>query len=171
MAWLKRLTILLAMGLPLLAAAHRYFFGMVEISVNDHTGNTEIIHQYALHDVQLAMTQKYQKDFRLDQPDAREKIHKWVNENFSVQDADGNNIDLSWVGMEADYQNIWIYQEVLGKQDPCGWQVRNRLLMNAFPPQVNNVDYAAPSYHGTVALTNQKDSATLTCYTGKQQKQ
>lgn len=147
-----------------LAVAHKYFFGLTEVSWNSRSNNLEVVHQYTLHDVQSALASEYGSDFRIDQPDAEQKLKRWVENNFHLINSKGNALTLNWVGFEADFQNIWFYQErSLTKPDFCGWQVQNALLMSAFSAQVNTVNFVQGEKTDGVTLSAQGSQKTLRC--------
>ena len=56
-------------------SAHRYFFGLTEISANKNTQAIEIIHQYTLHDVQQVLKKRLGKAL-----DWKKKVLKNISE-------------------------------------------------------------------------------------------
>ncbi|MDV6315863.1 DUF6702 family protein [Idiomarina sp. HP20-50] len=144
-------------------SAHRYFFGLTEISANENTGAVEIVHQYTLHDLQQALKKRFDKDFRLDQGNAEKKIRQWVNENFKLTSAQGKDITPNWVGFEADFQKIWIYQEVPKRDNLCEWEVSNTLLMDSFSAQVNTINVVDDYGNRSLILTIKNASDTINC--------
>ena len=144
-------------------SAHRYFFGLTEISTNKNTDAIEIVHQYTLHDVQQALKKRLGKAFRLEQEDAEKKIRNWVNEEFQLTDSQGEAVKPSWVGFEADYQKIWIYQEVPKRDNLCRWTLSNTLLMNNFSAQVNTINVVDDYGNRSLILTIENTSDTIKC--------
>jgi len=144
-------------------SAHRYFFGLTEISTNKNTQAIEVIHQYTLHDVQQALKKRQGKTFRLEQESAEKHIRNWVNENFQLVDPQGNKVVPNWVGFEADYQKIWVYQEMPKRDNLCQWQVSNRLLMNSFSAQVNTINVVDNYGNRSLILTIENTSGTIEC--------
>ncbi|RUO64815.1 DUF6702 family protein [Idiomarina ramblicola] len=144
-------------------SAHRYFFGLTEISFNKNTHAMEIVHQYTLHDVQQALKKRLGKEFRLEQNDAEKQIRNWVNEKFQLTNSQGEAVTPSWVGFEADYQKIWIYQEVPKRDNLCQWKLANTLLMNSFSAQVNTINVVDDYGNRSLILTIENTSDTIKC--------
>lgn len=145
-------------------AAHKYFFGLTDVSWNPHSGNIEVIHQYTLHDVELAIGRYFDEPFRIDQPDADQRVKEWINARFSMNDASGNPTKLNWVGVEADFQNLWIYQEKPhAKTDFCNWNITNRVMLSTYPAQVNTVNVKSDEITRGVTLNEQRDTQEINC--------
>lgn len=146
------------------AAAHKYFFGLTEVSYNQRTQHVEVIHQFTLHDVQRALKKRFGDDFRIDSAAADEKIQAWLENQFTLFDSNNEVANLEWVGFEADFQNIWLYQELPAKATNfCGWRVSNSLLMSEFAPQVNTVNFVTETHTNGVSLTRENHTKTLDC--------
>lgn len=156
-------TLALFLALIPSVSAHRYFFGLTEISSNQNTQAIEIVHQYTLHDVQQALKKRLGKEFRLEQNDTEKQIRDWVNEKFQLTDSQGEAVIPSWVGFEADYQKIWIYQEVPKRDNLCRWNLSNTLLMNSFSAQVNTINVVDDYGNRTLILTVENTSDTIKC--------
>jgi len=156
-------SILLLFALIPSVSAHRYFFGLTEITANENTGAVEIIHQYTLHDLQQALKKRLGRDFRLDQSDAEQQIRKWVNEEFKLTSPNGKQVTPNWVGFEADYQKIWIYQEIPKHDNLCEWEVLNTLLMDNFSAQVNTINIVDDYGNRSLILTVKNTSDIINC--------
>ena len=156
-------TLALLLALIPSVSAHRYFFGLTEISSNKNTNAVEIVHQYTLHDVQQALKKRLGKEFRLEQSDAEKQIQDWIHENFQLTNSRGEAVVPSWVGFEADYQKIWIYQEVPKRDNLCQWKLSNTLLMNSFSAQVNTINVVDNYGNRSLILTIENTSDTIKC--------
>jgi len=145
-------------------AAHKYFFGLTDVSWNAHTGNIEVVHQYTLHDVELAIGRFFNTPFRIDQPDAERKVKEWLNARFSMTTSDGEPIALDWVGLEADFQNLWLYQEKShSKTEFCNWEITNRVMLSTYPAQVNTVNVKVDDITRGITLNEQRDTKKINC--------
>lgn len=158
---LASLTLLFAL-IPSVSA-HRYFFGLIEVKSNPHTQAIEIVHQYTLHDVQYALKQRLGKTFRLDSNNAEAQIREWVESHVSLTNAQHDNVDPHWVGFEADYQKIWVYQEVQNRDNLCDWTFSNTLLMDSFSAQVNTINVIDDFGNRSLILTTDNTSDTISC--------
>lgn len=144
-------------------SAHRYFFGLTEISANKNTQAIEIVHQYTLHDVQQALKKHEGKAFRLEQEGAEKHIKDWINENFHLVSSQGDEVVPDWVGFEADYQKIWIYQEIPKRDNLCHWELSNTVLMDSFSAQVNTINVVDNYGNRSLILTIENTSDTIKC--------
>lgn len=157
-------TALLSLALLPQVAAHKYFFGLTEVSYNPRTQHVEAVHQYTLHDVQRALQKQYGDDFTLDNPNAEAQIMRWLENQFALFDSNDNKVKLNWVGFEADFQNIWLYQEVdIAPTDFCRWRVSNNILMREFAPQVNTVNFVTDNGTDGVTLTRENYTKAVNC--------
>lgn len=158
------LGVLLSTALLPMAAAHKYFFGLTEVSYNQRTQHIEVVHQYTLHDVQRALKKRFGDDFQLDAVDADEKISTWLENQFKLFNSNDQEVELNWVGFEADFQNIWLYQEYATEStDFCGWRVSNSVLMDSFAPQVNTVNFVTDKSTDGVSLTRENHLKAIKC--------
>ena len=154
---------LLGVVLTLPALAHRYFFGLTEVSSNLNTGAVEFVHQYTLHDVQHALSKLTGERFSLDKENAEAVLKRWVTDNFSVKNVDGKKVELTWVGFEADYQKIWVYQELPAQKNLCGWEVSNTLLFDTFSAQVNTINIVDEYGNRSLILTDENRTDIINC--------
>lgn len=146
-------------------SAHRYFFGLIEVKANSHTQSIEIVHQYTLHDVQYALKKSLGKSFRIDSDNAEAQIRQWVEDHVNLTNTQQENIEPHWVGFEADYQKIWVYQEVPNRDNLCRWTFSNTLLMGSFSAQVNTVNVIDNFGNRSLILTTENTSDTISCQT------
>jgi hypothetical protein len=150
-------------------SAHRYFFGLIEVKTNPHTQAVEIVHQYTLHDVQYALKKHFGDTFRLDNDNAESQIRQWVEKHVSLTNAQHNNVKPHWVGFEADYQKIWVYQEVQNRDNLCHWTFSNTLLMDSFSAQVNTVNVIDDFGNRSLILTTDNTSDAISCQTERKE--
>ncbi len=122
------------------AGAHRFHAGMTDISFNPRTGSTEIVHTYMAHDIEALLANLYQRQFDLSDPEDQEVLRKYVEQQFWMQAKDKSRLPLRWVGMTVDTQSVVIYQEA--EQTPLSRAavVRQGVLIDFLPDQVNTVN-------------------------------
>jgi hypothetical protein len=73
---LRRLRIVAATVLALAGTAshaHNFHMGIADISYNERTGSTEIVHTYTAHDLATLLTNLYGRQFDLAAPTARRR--------------------------------------------------------------------------------------------------
>jgi hypothetical protein len=122
------------------ASAHTFHAGMTDISFNARTGSTEVVHTYMAHDVEALLTNLYQRDFDLAQPDDQDVLRKYVEKQFWLGTKDKGRLPLRWIGMTIDAQNVMIYQEA--EQTPLSKAaaVHDEVMIDFLPDQVNTVN-------------------------------
>ena len=122
------------------AHAHRFHTGLTDISYNARTRSTEIVHTYMAHDIEALLMNLYQRQFDLGDPEDQEVLRKYVEQRFAIKGADGKPLNLRWIGMTIDAQSVVIYQEV--EQTPVSQAalIRQGVLIDFLPDQVNTVN-------------------------------
>src|SRR4051812_30205186 len=85
---------LLLAGASALAPAHRFHAGIADISYNDRTGSTEVVHTYMAHDVEALLANLYGRQFDLSDADDQAALRKYVEKLFWLADKDGRRIPL-----------------------------------------------------------------------------
>ncbi|MCX2794961.1 hypothetical protein OQJ62_08520 [Microbulbifer thermotolerans] len=129
--------LVISMAFSLHAQAHRYHFGLTELSVNKRTQMLEVSHRFFVADMQRALSLNADKDLK----DVPAQIEKYINARFQIRDEKGTALKPEWVGMEADVHNIWIYQEVpLADIQGNQLTVRQSMLMDIERDQVNTLN-------------------------------
>lgn len=127
-------------GACALAPAHRFHAGITDISFNEHTGSTEIVHTYMAHDVEALLTNLYQRQFDMSDPEDQAVFRKYVEKQFWLADKDKRRLPLNWVGMTADSQNVTVFQEVLKTPAAKVEIIHDEVLTDFLPDQLNTVN-------------------------------
>ena len=127
-------------GACALAPAHRFHAGITDISFNERSGSVEVVHTYMAHDVEALLTELYQRQFDLSDPDDQAVLRKYVEKQFWLADKDGRRLPLNWVGMTVDSESITIFQEV--PQTPAAKveSIHDAVLTDFLPDQMNTVN-------------------------------
>ncbi|MBZ2209253.1 hypothetical protein I4X03_018440 [Massilia sp. R798] len=138
------------------AHAHRYHAGITDMSFNARTGSTEIVHTYMLHDVEALLSNLYQRQFDLQDPEDEAILRKYLEQRFYLLAPDKTRLPLRWVGVTVDPQSVIIYQEAEGTPFDKIAAIHDEVLIDFLPGQVNTVNIAPG---GVVrSLTFQRDS-------------
>nr|WP_315393746.1 DUF6702 family protein [uncultured Duganella sp.] len=122
------------------AQAHNFHMGMADISYNDRTGNTEIVHTYTSHDVSTLLSNLYGQSFDLGQPESEAPLRRYVEKQFYLTGGDGQRLRVQWVGVKADADSVVILQEIAGTKLTPGTRIHNGLLIDFLPSQKNTVN-------------------------------
>jgi hypothetical protein len=138
------------------AQAHNYHMGLTDISFNPRTGSTEIVHTYTAHDVEALLMNLYQRNFDLGTEEDQSVFRRYIEKQFSIT-ADGKRLPIQWVGMEAKADSIVVYQEIEKTALPHGATLRDAVLSDFLPTQVNTVNVGGD----TLIFTAQKSEQPL----------
>jgi hypothetical protein len=152
----KSFVICILCGVTLSSVAHRYFFGLTELSVNPKTNNIEVIHQLTAHDIDNAIAEQQQILFSPEHPEYEKLIQNYVEAHFQLIDHQENEkhiIKLNWIGLETAKGNVYIYQETNFENFLSGIVVKNDLLVDTYPKQVNTVNYKVEENMGSLTFS------------------
>ena len=125
------------------AAAHNYHMGIADISYNERTGSTEIVHTYTAHDVATLLTRQAGRNVDLGQTASEPLLRRYAEQQFFVSAKDGKRLPLKWVGMKADADSVVIFQELPGTRLAKGARIHNAVLTDLIPTQKNTVNIQA----------------------------
>ena len=120
--------------------AHNFHMGMADISYNERTGSTEIVHTYTGHDLATLLTNLYGRQFDLGRADSEAPLRRYVEKQFTIADAEGKRLPLQWVGYKADADTVVIFQEIPATRLHKGSRIHNALLIDFLPSQRNTVN-------------------------------
>jgi hypothetical protein len=123
-----------------LAPAHNFHAGITDISYNERTGSTEVVHTYMAHDVEALLTNLYQRQFDLSDPDDQAVFRKYLEKQFWLADKDKRRLTLNWVGMTADAQSVMVYQEVVQTPSAKVEFIHDAVMTDFLPDQLNTVN-------------------------------
>jgi len=136
----KLLCIALLVATSTVAHAHRFHTSITDISYNARTKSTEVVHTYMAHDIEALLTNLYQRQFDLSDPEDQEVLRKYIEQRFAIKGADNKPLSLRWVGMTIDAQSVVVFQEA--EQTPLSQAavIRQGVLIDFLPDQVNTVN-------------------------------
>ncbi|WP_343729827.1 DUF6702 family protein [Duganella sp.] len=120
--------------------AHNFHMGIADISYNQRTGSTEIVHTYTAHDLATLLTNLYGRQFDLGRVDSEAPLRRYVEKQFTVADINGKRLPLQWVGVKVDADSVVIFQEIPATRLAKGSRIHNALLIDFLPSQKNTVN-------------------------------
>lgn len=148
----KRLFLLLLCGFALNAAAHRYFFSMTDLTVNNNNKSIEIIHQLSAHDIDNVIAQEQQIHFSIAHPNYENIIRKYIEEHFQLS-YNKQLLLINWIGLEINKGYVVIYQEVEDYESLIDLTITNTLLIEHYAKQVNTVNFRDRKIKGSLTFT------------------
>jgi len=160
----KILISIVLLGVATSVAAHTYFFGISEIDVNSETEHLEIVHQFTTHDIENAIAQQQQIHFSPAHPNYEKLIQQYFELNFTLT-RNKSPIKLNWLGIEFQRGQIFAYQESDNKNLLANLLVKNTILIDTYPKQMNTVNYQSltttPQLQGSLTFTHAQHRAQI----------
>jgi hypothetical protein len=147
----KRIFVLLLCGLAANALAHRYFFSITDLAINERSQSLEVIHQITAHDIDNAIAETKQIHFSVAHPNYENYIRQYVEANFQLHFA-GQPVTLNWIGFEVSKGKLFVYQEAAFAHPLPGLKITNSLLINRYPKQVNTVNFRDKTIKGSLTF-------------------
>ncbi len=136
----------LACFIAAVSVADRQPGSLSTIKTSPTTGNVEIIHRLHTHDAELGIiTALGDRGLTLDKLDGRAQLALYVERRFVVaelmDDDIGAPLAFELIGAELDGEFVLVYQEYEDEL-PARIAIRNEILRDVFPEQVNHVNIA-----------------------------
>lgn len=158
---LHRILALLCAAVCASAFAHRFHAGITDINYNERTGSTEVVHTYMAHDVEALLSELYQRQFDLSDPDDQAVLRKYVDKQFWLADKDGRRLPLDWVGVTVDTDSVVVFQEAV--RTPAGKveTIHDGMLSDFLPDQQNTVNLTANGSLRTFGFSSNRTELTV----------
>lgn len=137
-----KIRLLLAAALAafsLAVQAHQFHFGITDVSFNQKTGSTEIVHTYMTDDVEALLMNLYQRRFDLTTPEDEAVLRMYIEKQFWMQSADKRRLPIRWVGLTAGADNIVIYQEIENTPLSATALIHDEVLIDFIAEQSNTL--------------------------------
>lgn len=135
------------------ACAHRFHAGIVDVSYNERTGSTEVVHTYMAHDVEALLAELYQRRFDLSDPDDQAVLRNYLDKQFWLAARDGRRIPLNWVGVTVDTDSVVVFQEAPRTPVAQVETIHDAVLSDFLPDQQNTVNVTANGSLRTLGFT------------------
>lgn len=124
------------------APAHRAPGSLTSIEWNAQSGKTEIVHRLHSHDAELGVGEiAGSADLSVLSLEGRATIALYVEERFAIANG-SKRLPLDLVGAELVADHLLVYQEWPGRL-PDSIRVRDDILRDVFPAQINQVNIAS----------------------------
>jgi hypothetical protein len=132
--------------------AHQQKEAYITLLFNERTGNLEISHRFLLHDAEhgLALILEGAGDLTTDSV-TQERFATYVQQNFSLRNADAKPLELSTVGHEVAGKYFWIYQEAPTPKT-ANIKIKHSALHELWPSQTNHINVEKDGWVKSVRL-------------------
>lgn len=128
-------------AVPAAAAAHKFHTSFAEAEYNVNALSLEITLRTFPDDLELILGKRQGKSVRLDRKqEAEPLLIAYLQETFQLKDARGEVVKLSWVGMDAGVDSVWLYFEARLPDGLAGAQLKNQFLFDLYDDQINLVN-------------------------------
>ncbi len=134
------ITICFYVGLVASATGHTYFFGVSDLTANPKTNRLEIVHQFTSHDIENAIAEIKQIHFSAEHKDYDLFVQQYFEQQFSLMQ-NNKKVSLNWLGFEVNSGKIIAYQESQQQSFLPLLVVKNAILIDTYPKQVNTVNF------------------------------
>ena len=122
------------------AGAHNFHMGIADISYNAASGSTEVVHTYTGHDVEALLTNLYQRQFDLSNPEDEAVLRKYLEKRFALLGADKAPLAIKWIGLAAGPQSVVVYQEIENTPLSSATMIEDEVMIDFLPDQINTVN-------------------------------
>ena len=123
------------------ASAHKFHTSFAEADYNARERALQITLRTFPDDLEAILTRRTGRPVSLDDKKRAEALtFAYLQEVFELKDARGRAVKLSWVGMEAGVDNVWLYFEAKLPAGLSGAQLRDRWLADLYEDQINLVN-------------------------------
>ena len=129
------------------ASAHKFHTSFAEARYNAESGSLEVSLRTFPDDVAEVVRRRAGTRPKSAEKDRKkefeERVAAYVGETFLLKTAGGEAVKLTWVGMDAGADSVWLYFEARLPGGVEGAQLRNTFLADLFDDQVNLVTVRA----------------------------
>ena len=122
------------------AAAHKYYTSLAQVEYNDADKSVEVSLRVFADDLEAALTRRAGRSVTLDRTkDVDRLVLAYLRDTFEIKNRAGERKALRWVGMELRAGVAWLYFEAEMPEGLAGARLRDHVLFELFPRQVNTV--------------------------------
>ena len=144
---------------------HKFYVSLTELRYNAQSERFEVSMRIFPDDLDRALLERSgihtQLATELEHEKADSLLKTYLLEIFSLH-ADGIDTALSYLGKEPESDAIWCYLESGPVSAPQEISVRNELLTEIFPDQVNIVQVYTDTWNKGLLLNRNQSSGKLT---------
>lgn len=126
------------------ASAHKFYTSIARAEYNAETKSLEVSARIFADDLEAALTKRAKRPVSLDgTKEADALLLAYLRETFVVRDAGGGVRRVQLIGKELKVDVAWVYFEVSLPDGLKNLELRQQLLCEYFPEQINVVQLIA----------------------------
>ncbi len=141
---------------------HKFHASITELEVNPETGKIEVVMRLFTDDLESALGKRLGRTIVIDREDLSGEVLAYARDVFRIEDAKGQLLALSWVGMEVQVKNTFVYLELDQPAQLEGLTLVQRVFYELFNDQVNTVNHKHGARHGTLTFKSGDKAKALT---------
>jgi len=120
---------------------HPYYVSITTILVNEDEQAVQVTSKIFVNDLELGIQEAYGIDSlyiatRFEHEDADKWIGKYITDHLKIE-ADGEQVELSFLGKEHEYDVVWCYLEAQEVSGISTLKVENTMLIALYTDQMN----------------------------------
>ncbi len=143
------------------ALAHGFHASFSVLEFNPRTSSLEIIHRIFIQDLELALTDQTKTPFTLNESaEHQAKVRDYLAAAFQIT-ADGKVLKPDWVGFELKVDTMFVYQELKNASGLKNLSVKDNILTDSHPGQVNTVNITKDGRTQTLIFTTADDAQSV----------
>lgn len=129
--------LIVLLSLAAAAMGHGFHSSLTSIDYNRASGSLEMVTVLSADDLESALRKQCGRPVEIDRsPDAESLTFAYIRRMLEVKQA-GKPVPLRWVGMEVKTNFVYLYLEAKPPQGVEGLQIRDSVLQDLLPDQVN----------------------------------
>ncbi len=135
--------------------AHQFHVAYTDLSFNARTGSLEVVHTLHTDDVDALLSNLYQRQFDLTQPEDEAVLRKYVDKQFWIAGAGGKRLPLHWVGLTVGPETVVVYQEIENTPLAQAALIHHAVLSDFFADQTNTLNLNENGAVRTLSFTRE----------------
>jgi len=122
-------------------SAHKFYVSITQIEYNQKEGSAEIIIRIFADDLEVALSRRAGRSVKIGHTEDFDKLAlAYLRDTFELRNFKRQPAKFNWVGKEVQTDMVWLYIEARMPEGLGKAQLRNRILFEMFPEQVNIVN-------------------------------
>jgi Domain of unknown function (DUF6702) len=144
---------------------HKFYVSLTEIRYNPETERIEVSMRIFPDDLDLALMERTGirtlLGTELESPQADSLLMIYIQQEFELH-VNGEEIVLNYLGKEPESDAIWCYLESSKVPPPVTISIRNAILTEYFPDQVNIIQVYDGKWNRGMLLNRSENTGKLT---------